>query len=103
MNQYQEYTSILLEAKVNYTPARRAFVRFRVKGAKTFDDVKKSNDVSKHSGPNTAIFDVGNDPEVAKSPGDNKWNAISKLFAYDRDEIVCARAFEGSGYALPST
>jgi hypothetical protein len=86
----------LLESKVNYT-RKEGTRRFRVKSDKplTFDEVKKHPDLLKYAGPHTTIIDVTDEEDVSKAPGENKWNAMARLYGRDDDEIVVANGWKG--------
>jgi hypothetical protein len=64
----------------------------------TFNDIKSHPDMLAKSGPHTAIIDVSDHPEVAAAPGDNKRNAMIRLFNGDTDEITCANSFGGKSW-----
>ena len=78
----------ILESKVQYTtqPNRRLRVNEKI----SFSQLKQHPGILKHSGPNTTVVDVTDEERVKKAPGENKWNAISKMYWNDDDEIVCA-------------
>jgi hypothetical protein len=61
----------------------------------TFSDVKNHPNVLKYAGPNTYIFDATNEERVKLAPGENKWNAMTRLFGHDSDEIACANSHDG--------
>jgi hypothetical protein len=77
------------ESAVNYR--KMPTVRFRVPKVQSFEELKNHPDVLKRMGPHTVVFDVSDEERVARTPGENKWNAMRALFGYDEDEIVCAR------------
>lgn len=81
----------LFEAKVTYEKVPNK--RFRV-FEDTFNDVKNSDTIRKHSGPNTTVIDVTEVEDISLAPGENKWNAMRRLYGHDEDEIVCAKSFD---------
>lgn len=80
--------SELIEAKVTYT--KQPTKRFRVAEKISFDKLKNNEKLKKYLGPNTVIFDVTDNDVIKAAPGENKWNAMTRLFGRDEDEITCA-------------
>ena len=39
---------------------------------------------------------VTKNDSVKNAPGENKWNAMSRLFGHDDDEITCANVNDGT-------
>lgn len=79
----------ITESQARYTslPTRR----FRVSGPTTFEELKQHPIMQKHMGPHTDVFDASEVSDVAAAPGENKWNALRRLYGHDEDSVACAR------------
>ena len=82
--------SDIVESNVTYQ--KRPTRKFKVREKGSFEELKKNKELIQRSGPHTTIIDVTDEPEVKKSPFENKWNAMTRLYGYDENEIVCAFA-----------
>jgi len=85
-------SEIIGESAVSYTvqPTKRFWLVFAE--PTSFKQLTQDKKFLAHAGPHTTFLDVSDVEDVKLSPGENKWNAMKRLYSNDEDEITCSNS-----------